>query len=48
MRAGIVRRELNGSFIAMRDCPSCNRVALCDPDGKAWPFFRRERRGADA
>ena len=44
----IVSRELNDGFIAMFRCPSCNRVALCDPQSKEWAFFRPERTAADA
>src|SRR5262249_47890546 len=43
----IVSHELNAGFVAMFRCPTCNRVALCDPDSKAWAFFRPERGEAE-
>jgi hypothetical protein len=42
----IVSRELNAGFTAMFRCPSCNRVALCDPESNAWAFFRPEQEEA--
>jgi hypothetical protein len=33
---GIISRELHGGFVAMFGCPACDRVAVCNPESKAW------------